>query len=132
LTGAEAQPILGGIVFSNSRDRPAMPTTPITPITPRERLLARRDEILDNLAAIEDQLDDTPDPDWADRVTERQGDEVLQALGRSDQAELRRIDAALARVEEGSYGTCARCGEEIAPARLNALPDTPFCANCAG
>lgn len=108
-----------------------MPTTPVTPITQRERLLARRGEILDNLAAIEDLLDDTPDQDWADRATERQGDEVLEALGLSDQAELRRIDAALARIDDGSYGICAKCGEEIAPARLEALPDTPLCVNCA-
>lgn len=105
--------------------------TPATPLTPRDRLLARRGEILDNLAAIENMLDDTPDQDWADRATERQGDEVLEALGLSDQAELRRIDAALARVEDGSYGICVKCGEDIAPARLEALPDTPHCVNCA-
>lgn len=108
-----------------------MPTTPVPPITPRDRLLARRGEILDNLAAIEDMLDDTPDQNWADRVTERQGEEVLQALGLSDQAELRRIDAALGRIDDGSYGICVKCGAEIAPARLEAVPETPLCAACA-
>lgn len=107
------------------------PADPVTPAETRDRLLTRRGEILDNLAAIEDLLDDTPDQDWADRATERQGDEVLQALGLSDQAELRRIDAALARIEDGSYGICVKCGEDIAPARLQALPDTPLCARCA-
>ena len=57
--------------------------------------------------------------------------EVLEALGLSDQAELRRIDAALARIEDGSYGVCVNCGEDIAPARLEAVPDTPLCVNCA-
>lgn len=103
----------------------------MTPAEARDRLLTRRGEILDNLAVIEDMLDDTPDQDWADRATERQGDEVLEALGLSDQAELRRIDAALARIEDGSYGVCVKCGEDIAPARLEALPDTPLCVNCA-
>lgn len=107
------------------------PADPTTLAEARDRLLTRRGEILDNLAAIEDLLDDTPDQDWADRATERQGDEVLQALGLSDQAELRRIDAALARIEDGSYGICAKCGDEIAPARLRALPDAALCANCA-
>lgn len=108
-----------------------MPTTPVPPITPRDRLLARRGEILDNLAAIEDLLDDPVDKDWEEAAVERQGDEVLQALGLSDQAELRRIDAALGRIEDGSYGLCVKCGEPIAPARLEALPDTPHCVNCA-
>ena len=43
-----------------------------------------------------------------------------------------KIDAALARIEDGTYGDCVRCGEAIAPARLALVPDTPFCAACAG
>ena len=47
------------------------------------------------------------------------------------QAEIRRIDAALARIEAGDYGDCVRCGNPIAEKRLQLLPDTPFCANCS-
>lgn len=94
-------------------------------------LKARRAELVKDLANIEDSLDDPAPKDWEDRAAERQGDEVLEALGQHDLDELRRIDAALDRAEKGEYGYCVKCGEEIAEARLNALPDTPFCASCA-
>jgi RNA polymerase-binding protein DksA len=44
---------------------------------------------------------------------------------------LAQIDAALDRLDEGTYGKCRRCGEDIEAARLEAIPYTPFCANCA-
>lgn len=40
------------------------------------------------------------------------------------------VDAALARVEDGSYGTCANCGNEIAPARLEFRPESIYCVDC--
>ena len=64
-------------------------------------------------------------------ATEREGDEVLEDLGQSAQLELRMIEAALKRIEAGEYGECVRCGNEIDPGRLNLLPATPFCADCA-
>lgn len=103
----------------------------MTPDTARETLLARRAELLGNIARIEDQLDDPVPRDWEDAASERQGDEVLTALGQSDRAEIRRIDAALARIEAGDYGDCVQCGNPIAEKRLQLLPDTPFCANCS-
>src|SRR5688572_27293653 len=43
---------------------------------------------------------------------------------------LRRIDEALARLEEGTYGVCASCEERIANARLQALPFATLCRDC--
>ena len=103
----------------------------MTPEAAREILLARRAELLGNLERIEDQLDDPMPKDWEDAASERQGDEVLTALGHSDRAEIRRIDAALARIAAGEYGDCVQCGNPIAEKRLQLLPDTPFCANCS-
>jgi DnaK suppressor protein len=40
------------------------------------------------------------------------------------------IDRALARLEEGTYGTCARCGEEIPAARLEFRPESIYCVDC--
>ena len=96
-----------------------------------QRLTERRDALLKELDQIEDALDDEPSKDWEDRAAERQGDEVLEAMGHHDQDELRRINAALTRYATGDYGTCAKCGEDIAPERLEAVPETPFCATCA-
>ncbi|MBZ5593730.1 MAG: TraR/DksA C4-type zinc finger protein [Acidobacteriia bacterium] len=43
---------------------------------------------------------------------------------------LREVRAALARIEDGSFGTCAHCDEEISPKRLKAVPWAPFCIRC--
>lgn len=96
-----------------------------------KRLTERRAAILNELDRIEDALDDTPPKDWEDRAAERQGDEVLEAMGHHDMDELRRIDAALTRYASGDYGACVKCGEDIATERLDAVPETPFCASCA-
>lgn len=50
---------------------------------------------------------------------------------RRREIELTRIDAALERIEEGEYGYCAACDEEIAQRRLNLDPANPFCVQCA-
>jgi len=97
----------------------------------RARLEARRAELTGELKRIEDQLDDEPSKDWEDRAAERQGDEVLEAMGQHDLTELRAIDAALARMDDGSYGTCATCGGEISPERLAAVPTAALCRTCA-
>jgi DnaK suppressor protein len=43
---------------------------------------------------------------------------------------LRNVKAALRRIEEGTYGVCLNCEEEISPKRLEAVPWTPFCIRC--
>jgi DnaK suppressor protein len=43
---------------------------------------------------------------------------------------LRNVRAALARIEDGSFGTCLHCEEEINVKRLNAVPWAPFCIRC--
>ena len=95
------------------------------------RLEARRAELTDELVGIEDRLDDEPSKDWEDRATERQGDEVLESMGTRDLSELRQIDAALARINDGTYGECVKCGKKISAERLDAVPATPFCVACA-
>jgi DnaK suppressor protein len=56
---------------------------------------------------------------------------TLERLEEAERLELRRIDAALARMDAGSFGTCADCGEEIEPRRLRAVPWATRCAGCA-
>ena len=96
-----------------------------------DRLKARRAELVADIEEIADALDDPAPKDWEDQASERQGDEVLAALGEHDRDEVRRIDAALARAEKGEYGICVKCGNDISPERLDAVPETPFCKTCA-
>lgn len=60
----------------------------------------------------------------------------VQAMAAASQrmraAERVRIAAALKRLDDGEYGWCAQCGEEIAPARLDVDPTLATCVKCAG
>jgi DnaK suppressor protein len=40
------------------------------------------------------------------------------------------VDRALQRIEEGGYGICINCGKEIAPARMEARPESVYCVDC--
>jgi len=51
---------------------------------------------------------------------------------RRREIQLTRIEAALERIDEGEFGYCAMCDEEIADGRLEVDPANPFCVNCAG
>src|SRR5947209_13301754 len=43
---------------------------------------------------------------------------------------LRNVRAALRRIDDGSFGTCVHCEEDISPKRLNAVPWSPYCIRC--
>lgn len=88
-------------------------------------------ELNDRLHRIEDHLDEAPNPDWEENAQESENDEVLEELGHVGMDEVKRISAALDRIETGTYGDCVKCGEEISEDRLDLLPATPFCKNCA-
>lgn len=49
----------------------------------------------------------------------------------NDGDRLERIEAALDRIARGAYGACEECGSRIPKARLEVLPDTPYCVKCA-
>ena len=66
------------------------------------------------------------------RMDEMQCQAMAQAQERSRAAELARIEQALRRVEDGEYGWCQTCGEEIAPKRLEVDPAAAVCVACAG
>ncbi len=104
----------------------------MTDLKSREKQLRDRlAELEGRLHRIEDHLEQTPDPDWEDRATDSEMDEVLEGLGQAGLTELEAIHAALARIKSGNYGICSRCEAEISEARLNVLPQTSLCRNCA-
>ncbi len=98
----------------------------------RKIMQDRLTELENRLHGIDQELDSHQDRDWDDSAIQREDDEVLEGLGHSGQAEIRMIEAALARMDEGEYGFCVRCGDTIQPERLNVLPYTPLCRACAG
>lgn len=101
-------------------------------LTQRRKMLeARLAELGERLETIEEELDSHHDPDWEELAVQREGDEVLEATGLAGQHEIPLIRAALRRIDDESYGACVTCGAEIPQARLDILPWTPFCRNCA-
>jgi len=91
----------------------------------------RRAELLTRMGRIDAQLDQPAPKDWEDAATEAEDDQMLEALGRVERAEGARIDAALSRIAEGTWGVCVKCGEDIPEKRPALLPETPFCPRCA-
>jgi DnaK suppressor protein len=79
-------------------------------------------------AARNANADDEHDPEGATLAFERQ--HVAAHIERI-RDRLREIDAALARLDEGSYGICERCGQQIPAGRLEARPSAATCVACA-
>lgn len=65
------------------------------------------------------------------RMDAMQSQAMAQENSRRRELQLVRIDAALERIEEGEYGYCASCDEEINRRRLDVDPANPFCIDCA-
>ncbi len=101
----------------------------------RRTLEARREQTGRRVAALAAR----PERGSAQGFGKRIGDGTVEAISRlteigvggSLERALVRTDRALAKLDEGTYGTCDRCGAPIAPARLAAMPDSILCLACA-
>ncbi|MBN7769459.1 TraR/DksA family transcriptional regulator [Marinobacter daepoensis] len=69
--------------------------------------------------------------DFEEQATQTQNDEVVDSLEQEARVELRQIDHALERIAQGVGDECERCGCEIDPRRLQVLPYTTVCVDCA-
>ena len=96
----------------------------------KTRLEKRLAELDQRIHKIEDRLDDPVDKDWDDSAIERQDDEVLEDLGLAGLKEIEAIRAALARIDDGNYGICMKCGNDISSERLEAVPFAALCRTC--
>lgn len=85
--------------------------------------------LLNLRGSSEQQLEQGPG-DEVDIASSEITQAALQKLGTREQKHLGKIDYALEKIESGEYGTCEMCGEEIAPARLEARPIALFCIDC--
>ena len=83
------------------------------------------------LAGVKKDITKTLSSDFAEQATERENDDVLEEIARETQFSIQQLKAALRRFENDSYGICAKCGEEISERRLDAIPETTLCVNCA-
>ena len=105
----------------------------------KQRLLDERQraqEALDHLqqedaGQLEDEREEIPsDNHPADMATATFDRELDYTLEENVERVLAQIDAALQRIERGTYGVCESCGQPILPERLEALPWTTLCIDC--
>ena len=99
----------------------------------RERLQKQRDEILDmykqDLKAGQESADDGTE-DIVDRANNAYNRELMFSLSDAERTTLLQIENALHRMDEGTYGRCANCGQTINVLRLEAVPWARFCIDC--
>lgn len=68
--------------------------------------------------------------DFAEQATERENEDVVHRLDEEAKYELGLVNKALEKVAAGTYGECEVCGENIAEARLTAVPQAKNCIKC--
>lgn len=98
----------------------------------RQKLEAQRAPLLERVQAEEENLraGKGRNPDHTDLAHDYASRERGEFMLRRAREELAQVEAALARLDDGSYGRCTRCGEAIAPARLEVLPHAALCVKC--
>ena len=99
----------------------------------KKLLGAQRDEIMGNARRVmSDDIHVDPD-DFPDEMDTASSEVNLQFTGRlreREQGLLSKIETALGKIEEGIYGECVTCGEDIGAARLKARPVAELCIEC--
>jgi DnaK suppressor protein len=99
----------------------------------RARLDTQRAEIIDmykqDLRAGQESADDGTE-DIVDRANNAYNRELMFSLSDAERSTLLQIENALRRMDDGAYGRCANCGQNINILRLEAVPWTRFCIDC--
>jgi DnaK suppressor protein len=98
----------------------------------RELLLKRLDELLEEaektVAGMTDMEESFPDP--TDRATLESDRNFTLRIRDRERKLITKIREALQRIEDGTFGICESCGDDIGPERLNARPMTTLCIDC--
>jgi DnaK suppressor protein len=108
----------------------------------RELLLDKRRAVLETIKYLHKEnpgtlvegtgelVSGSADQHMADTATETVDREIDYTLEEHDERLLQAIDAALVRIDAGTYGICVNCGRPIASERLEAMPWATLCINC--
>lgn len=99
-------------------------------VTKYKEILEAKQAELSQVLRNRDAITIEKSPDALDEVQNAAERELaIRTLDRESKL-LSQVRAALARIEDGSYGVCIHCEEDISPKRLNAVPHTPYCIQC--
>ena len=101
----------------------------------RARLEEERESLLGDIQTLNTENQTQPDDygvgnHLADDASDVVSRDLNLALRSNSQDLLAQVEAAIGRIDDGTYGICARCGKEINPERLDALPYATYCITC--
>ncbi len=96
----------------------------------REMLESERERILQEMKEKHSVNEIVAHGDLVDQSNDYSERELLLGMAEHDRTRLLSINEALTKIDEGTYGTCTTCGEEIPEARLLALPTAKNCIKC--
>jgi DnaK suppressor protein len=97
----------------------------------REALATLLAELEARAERIMTELTEAMSADFEEQAVETEDDDALLAQEAMIIQKIAAIRAAIRCVDEGHYGLCLNCGEQIAPARLEAIPEATLCISCA-
>ena len=97
----------------------------------RKALESKKQELTTRLERIHANLRRGYEADSKERAKQLEDNEVVDALGNEAREELKKITAAMIRLEEGEYGICIECGLPINEGRLQVYPYADECIECA-
>jgi DnaK suppressor protein len=100
----------------------------------RKRLEERRRQLFSRyrgaVERVEEELD-SREIEQVENASEQWDARFLSVMSDTDAHALEQVIGALVRLDEGKYGACVVCGEPIDEARLDAIPETPYCVRDA-
>lgn len=94
-------------------------------------LAEKKIQLEQRIEAITKDLKTLRPQDFSEQTTESENDEVLNEIRHESEIELQQITEAIKRLDTQRYGICTSCQETISSDRLDALPYTATCINCA-
>ena len=97
----------------------------------KSRLEEQLAELQARQARVAQDLAEPLNPDSSEQAVEMEDDAALQGQAALIAQEIASVNRALGRIENGTYGECVRCGEEIDPRRLEVRPEAALCLSCA-
>lgn len=97
----------------------------------RARLSQQLTELEGRQQRLAQDLSEPLNPDSSEQAVEMEDDASLEAQAALVAREIASVNRALLRIENGTYGECVRCGDAIAPKRLEARPEAALCISCA-
>lgn len=114
-------------VKKKAGEKPAAPKAALTPI--KKRLLEMREDLTRSVRR-QDEVDTNDNGDSVDQAQLSIEKELLFELSDNERVTLDQIEAALRKIDKGTYGLCESCQKPIAKPRLEALPFARYCISC--